>query len=173
VAVRRGPDDWIDTRINYALNPRDDGGTTLLFSHEGWQQQNEFMHGCSTNWAAYLISLKTGPKATDSTLTQAVRSAAGAEPLASFHDRGTWNARLAERQSGTSRHRPRRSLCQRRTRGRILRRGAALPRKRRSEHLYAITNTPRTGLPASHGCPGAENPGQVGGPGIRSVGTVP
>jgi uncharacterized protein YndB with AHSA1/START domain len=55
-----GPHDWIDTRITYALKPRDDGGTTLLFSHEGWQQENEFMNGCSTNWAAYLMSLKSG-----------------------------------------------------------------------------------------------------------------
>jgi uncharacterized protein YndB with AHSA1/START domain len=55
-----GPDDWVDTRITYALKPRDDGGTTLLFSHEGWQQENEFMNGCSTNWASYLTSLKSG-----------------------------------------------------------------------------------------------------------------
>jgi uncharacterized protein YndB with AHSA1/START domain len=55
-----GPHDWIDTRITFALTPRADGGTTLLFSHQGWQQENEFMHGCSTNWASYLISLKSG-----------------------------------------------------------------------------------------------------------------
>ncbi|HEY7830403.1 MAG TPA: SRPBCC domain-containing protein [Solirubrobacteraceae bacterium] len=55
-----GPRDWIDTRITYALKPRDDGGTTLLFSHEDWQQENEFMNGCSTNWACYLMSLKSG-----------------------------------------------------------------------------------------------------------------
>jgi uncharacterized protein YndB with AHSA1/START domain len=55
-----GPDDWLQTRIAFALNPRDDGGTTLLFSHEGWAQENEFMNGCSTNWAAYLMSLKSG-----------------------------------------------------------------------------------------------------------------
>ena len=55
-----GPDDWIDTHIIYALRPRDDGGTTLLFRHEGWRQENEFMNCCSTNWAAYLISLKSG-----------------------------------------------------------------------------------------------------------------
>ena len=55
-----GPGDWIDTRIIYALKPRADGGTTLLFSHEGWRQENEFMNGCSTNWAAYLMSLKSG-----------------------------------------------------------------------------------------------------------------
>jgi hypothetical protein len=55
-----GPQDWIDTRITYALKPRDDGGTTLLFSHDGWQQENDFMKGCSTNWAAYLMSPKSG-----------------------------------------------------------------------------------------------------------------
>jgi len=55
-----GPRDWIDTRITFALKARADGGTTLLFSHEGWQQENEFMNGCSTNWASYLMSLKSG-----------------------------------------------------------------------------------------------------------------
>jgi uncharacterized protein YndB with AHSA1/START domain len=55
-----GPSDWLDTRITFALDPRDDGGTTLLFSHEGWREENEFMNGCSTNWAAYLMSLKWG-----------------------------------------------------------------------------------------------------------------
>ena len=55
-----GPQDWIDTRIRFVLKPREDAGTTLLFSHEGWKQENEFMNGCSTNWAAYLMSLKSG-----------------------------------------------------------------------------------------------------------------
>jgi len=55
-----GPSDWINTRIIFALTPRADGGTTLLFSHEGWQKENEFMNGCSTNWASYLMSLKSG-----------------------------------------------------------------------------------------------------------------
>jgi uncharacterized protein YndB with AHSA1/START domain len=55
-----GPEDWRDTRITFGLTPRDDGGTTLLFSHEGWSHENEFMNGCSTNWAAYLMSLKSG-----------------------------------------------------------------------------------------------------------------
>jgi uncharacterized protein YndB with AHSA1/START domain len=55
-----GPHDWIDTRIVFGFTPRADGGTTLLFSHEGWQQENEFMNGCSTNWGSYLMSLKSG-----------------------------------------------------------------------------------------------------------------
>lgn len=55
-----GPEDWLQTRIGFALKPREDGGTTLLFSHEGWREENEFMNGCSTNWASYLMSLKSG-----------------------------------------------------------------------------------------------------------------
>ena len=55
-----GPADWIDTTITFALRSRPDGGTTLLFTHAGWREANEFMHGCSTNWGAYLTSLKSG-----------------------------------------------------------------------------------------------------------------
>jgi uncharacterized protein YndB with AHSA1/START domain len=55
-----GPQDWIDTRISFVLKPRADGGTTLLFSHQGWKEEKEFMNGCSSNWAAYLMSLKSG-----------------------------------------------------------------------------------------------------------------
>ena len=58
--VVEGPDSWLDTRINFELSPRDDGGTTLMFSHAGWREESEFMHGCSTNWGAYLTSLKSG-----------------------------------------------------------------------------------------------------------------
>jgi uncharacterized protein YndB with AHSA1/START domain len=55
-----GPEDWRETRVVFALTPRADGATTLLFSHEGWQRESEFMSGCSTNWASYLMSLKSG-----------------------------------------------------------------------------------------------------------------
>jgi uncharacterized protein YndB with AHSA1/START domain len=55
-----GPDDWIDTRITFTLQPRGHGGTTLLFTHAGWRKASEFMSGCSTNWGAYLTSLKSG-----------------------------------------------------------------------------------------------------------------
>jgi hypothetical protein len=40
-----GHNDWIGTRIIFALKPPDDGGTALLFTHEGWQQEKEFMNG--------------------------------------------------------------------------------------------------------------------------------
>ena len=55
-----GPESWVDTRVTYALAPRPDGGTTLLFSHAGWREESEFMYGCSTNWGSYLTSLKSG-----------------------------------------------------------------------------------------------------------------
>jgi uncharacterized protein YndB with AHSA1/START domain len=58
--VTDGPDTWIDTRITFALRPAARAGTTLLFTHAGWQEPSEFMSGCSTNWGAYLTSLKTG-----------------------------------------------------------------------------------------------------------------
>ena len=59
--VVEGPADWIDTLITFVLRPQgDDAATTLLFTHSGWREANEFMGGCSTNWGAYLTSLKAG-----------------------------------------------------------------------------------------------------------------
>jgi uncharacterized protein YndB with AHSA1/START domain len=55
-----GPEDWRGTRITFALKPDGNGGTTLLFEHAGWREPNEFMGGCTTNWGAYLTSLKSG-----------------------------------------------------------------------------------------------------------------
>ena len=55
-----GPDDWIDTTISFTFEPRSDGGTTLRFTHAGWQEETDLMYGCSTNWGAYLMSLKSG-----------------------------------------------------------------------------------------------------------------
>ena len=55
-----GSSDWIDTQLSFAFKPTDDGGTTLLFSHSGWQQTGEFMAGCSSEWASYLIGLRAG-----------------------------------------------------------------------------------------------------------------
>jgi uncharacterized protein YndB with AHSA1/START domain len=60
-----GPESWLDTHVTYALSPRDDGGTTMLFSHAGWREESEFMHGCSTNWAGFLIGLKSGAEGGD------------------------------------------------------------------------------------------------------------
>jgi hypothetical protein len=58
--VEEGPDSWIDTVVTFTLRPSGDERTTLLFTHAGWREPTEFMSGCSTNWGAYLTSLKTG-----------------------------------------------------------------------------------------------------------------
>jgi uncharacterized protein YndB with AHSA1/START domain len=58
--VTDGPEAWIGTSITFTLRPVGDTGTTLLFTHSGWAETSEFMHGCSTNWGAYLTSLKSG-----------------------------------------------------------------------------------------------------------------
>src|ERR1700727_2754641 len=58
--VVEGPGEWIDTLITFALRPAGSGRTTLLFSHAHWAEASEFMSGCTTNWGAYLTSMKTG-----------------------------------------------------------------------------------------------------------------
>lgn len=58
--VTGGPRSWIGTLITFTLRSAGRGGTTLLFSHAGWREADEFMSGCSTNWGSYLTSLKTG-----------------------------------------------------------------------------------------------------------------
>ena len=58
--VTGGPDSWVGTRVSFALRPDGNGGTTLLFTHADWAEASEFMSGCSTNWGAYLTSLKSG-----------------------------------------------------------------------------------------------------------------
>ena len=52
-----GPEEWIGTRINWAL--RQEGEYAIvLFKHQGWREPVEFMHHCSTKWAIFLMSLK-------------------------------------------------------------------------------------------------------------------
>jgi hypothetical protein len=58
--VVEGPDSWIDTLITFTLHTAGDTRTTLLFTHADWREASEFMSGCSTNWGAYLTSLKAG-----------------------------------------------------------------------------------------------------------------
>jgi len=55
-----GPDEWLQTRVTFSLKQSTDDETTLLFEHAGWREPSEFMAGCSTNWGAYLTSLKSG-----------------------------------------------------------------------------------------------------------------
>ena len=55
----QGPDEWVGTRLAYALST-DGVETALLFTHADWREPLEFMHHCSTKWAYYLLGLKAG-----------------------------------------------------------------------------------------------------------------
>jgi hypothetical protein len=54
-----GPEEWVGTDFTFELH-RDPGAdeTALLFTNDGWREQGEFMHHCSTKWASFLIGLK-------------------------------------------------------------------------------------------------------------------
>jgi uncharacterized protein YndB with AHSA1/START domain len=52
-----GPPEWIGTTVRWDLRQVGDY-TIVLFKHEGWREQVEFMHHCSTKWAVFLMSLK-------------------------------------------------------------------------------------------------------------------
>lgn len=56
--VVAGPAEWIDSTITFDLRQEAEW-TILLFKHDGWKEQNEFMHHCSTKWATFLLSLKS------------------------------------------------------------------------------------------------------------------
>jgi uncharacterized protein YndB with AHSA1/START domain len=56
----QGVDEWVGTTVNIRLSPAGNGGTVLLFSHEGWREPVEFMYHCSTKWGYYLLGLKSG-----------------------------------------------------------------------------------------------------------------
>ena len=53
-----GPEEWIGTRVSFELK-QEGGYTIVLFKHLGWKEPVEFMHHCSTKWAAFLLSLKS------------------------------------------------------------------------------------------------------------------
>ena len=53
-----GPQDWIGTRIDWALWPEGDD-TVVMFKHQDWKEPVDFMHHCSTKWALFLMSLKS------------------------------------------------------------------------------------------------------------------
>jgi uncharacterized protein YndB with AHSA1/START domain len=56
--VVSGPEEWIDTKVSFDLQQKDDV-TMVLFKHQGWKEPVEFMHHCSTKWALFLMSMKS------------------------------------------------------------------------------------------------------------------
>lgn len=55
--VKAGPPEWIGTDLVFNLSEAD-GMTILLFGHNNWKEQVEFMGHCSQKWAVFLLSLK-------------------------------------------------------------------------------------------------------------------
>lgn len=55
--VVKGPEDWVGSKVRFDLEQEGDQAT-VLFRHEGWKEQSEFMHHCSTKWATFLLSMK-------------------------------------------------------------------------------------------------------------------
>jgi uncharacterized protein YndB with AHSA1/START domain len=52
-----GPPEWIGTTVSWELK-QDGEYTIVLLKHQGWAEQVEFMHHCSTKWAVFVMSLK-------------------------------------------------------------------------------------------------------------------
>jgi uncharacterized protein YndB with AHSA1/START domain len=56
--VADGPADWIGSKVSFELKQEGEQ-TTVLFRHQGWNEQSEFMHHCSTKWASFLMGMKS------------------------------------------------------------------------------------------------------------------
>jgi len=56
--VVSGPEEWVGTTVTFDLKQEGEW-TIVLFAHEGWREQVEFMNHCSTKWALFLMSLKS------------------------------------------------------------------------------------------------------------------
>ncbi|HEV3187456.1 MAG TPA: SRPBCC domain-containing protein [Acidimicrobiales bacterium] len=52
-----GPDEWLNTRLDFVLQTSDTE-TVLLFTHANWKEPVEFMYHCSTKWGQFLVGLK-------------------------------------------------------------------------------------------------------------------
>lgn len=53
-----GADEWVGTKLTFALAPKDDE-TVVLFTHADWRAPSDFMAHCSARWAYFLLSLKS------------------------------------------------------------------------------------------------------------------
>jgi uncharacterized protein YndB with AHSA1/START domain len=55
--VIEGPEEWVGSKISFDLS-QDGDEATVFFKQQGWKEQSEFMHHCTTKWAMFLMSLK-------------------------------------------------------------------------------------------------------------------
>lgn len=60
LTTRQGLAGWWTTDTRGSCDLKQEGEqTTVLFKHQGWKEQSEFMHHCSTKWASFLLSMKS------------------------------------------------------------------------------------------------------------------
>lgn len=52
-----GPEEWIGTEIIFSLKQEGDY-TIVLFTHQNWRKEVEFLAHCSMKWAVFLLSLR-------------------------------------------------------------------------------------------------------------------
>jgi len=52
-----GDEEWIDTRLTFRLESRDQG-TILRFKHGNWRAETDFFASCNYHWGNYMTSLK-------------------------------------------------------------------------------------------------------------------
>jgi hypothetical protein len=55
--VTAGPAEWIGTEVIFDLHQKEDY-TIVLFRHQYWKEEIEFMAHCNMKWATFLLSLK-------------------------------------------------------------------------------------------------------------------
>lgn len=53
-----GPEEWLDTTIEFRFQKNEDGHTALYFTPRGWAEESPFHYHCSMKWASFLLSLK-------------------------------------------------------------------------------------------------------------------
>ena len=53
-----GPEEWLNTTIEFSLESEADDKSTIYFTHRNWAEESPFHYHCSMKWAAFLLSLK-------------------------------------------------------------------------------------------------------------------
>lgn len=53
-----GPEEWMNTFIEFRFEAEDGGLTALYFTHGEWRAETPFHFHCSMKWASFLLSLK-------------------------------------------------------------------------------------------------------------------
>ncbi len=56
--VISGPEEWLDSTIEFRFEKNESGDTALYFTHRGWAAETPFHYHCSMKWASFMLSLK-------------------------------------------------------------------------------------------------------------------